>query len=44
VTRLAIIVIVAAVLGFVGIVGWRAGGMRGQKLAREAERNKELDE
>jgi hypothetical protein len=44
VSTIEIIVIVAAVLGLLGIIGWRAGGMREEKLAREAERHRELDE
>ena len=43
-SAIEVIVGIVAVVALLGIVGWRSGGMREQKLAREAERNKELDE
>jgi predicted negative regulator of RcsB-dependent stress response len=44
VSTLEVIVIVVAIIGFLGIVGWRAGGSRATGEAQAVERNRELDE
>jgi hypothetical protein len=42
-TQLLVIVGIVVGLGVLAIIGWREGGRRAQKDARDAERNREID-
>jgi hypothetical protein len=42
-TELLIIIGIILGVGVLAIIGWREGGLRAQKDARDAERNREVD-